>query len=92
MPVPVPVVLYEDASGDANPDEKKGFLEKIKEKLPGGYKKAEEHPAPPPAECTTADVPEHEVEAGKEKKGILEKIKEKLPGYHKNAGEEAPQH
>ncbi|MBO8589939.1 hypothetical protein INN88_15195, partial [Staphylococcus aureus] len=69
VPVPVPVVKCEDVPGDATPDEKKGFLEKIKEKLPGGYKKAEEHPAPPPAECTTAEVPEHEGEAGKEKKG-----------------------
>lgn len=87
----VPVVKCDDAPGDATPDEKKGFLEKIKEKLPGGHKKAEEH-APPPAECTTADVPAHEGEAGKEKKGILEKIKEKLPGYHKSEGEEGATH
>ncbi|KAL1349402.1 hypothetical protein HN51_025897 [Arachis hypogaea] len=75
-------------------EEKKGFLDKIKEKLPGGAnKKAEEHtatttpppPPPPPAECVETAHQHHEHEAqgeAKEKKGILEKIKEKLPGYH----------
>ncbi|KAI8024988.1 Dehydrin COR47 [Camellia lanceoleosa] len=64
-------------------EEKKDFLEKIKEKLPGQHKKAEEgNPAAPPPECAAdGNSPRSET---KDKKGILEKIKEKLPGYHKN--------
>ncbi|KAL9417445.1 hypothetical protein AB3S75_040433 [Citrus x aurantiifolia] len=59
-------------------EEKKGFLEKIKDKLPGQHKKAEEGAAG--AGCCPN---EHLAEGDeKEKKGILEKIKEKLPGYH----------
>lgn len=59
-------------------EEKKGFLEKIKDKLPGQHKKAEEGAAG--AGCCPN---EHLAEVDeKEKKGILEKIKEKLPGYH----------
>ncbi|KAF5794321.1 putative dehydrin [Helianthus annuus] len=70
------------------PEEKKGFMEKIKEKLPGGHKKeAEEHvtasPPPPPAATTYDEEGEH-----KEKKGIFEKIKEKIPGYHSKSEEE----
>ena len=70
------------------PEEKKGFLDKIKEKLPGQHKKAEEvpPPPPPPAECSPSSET-HEGEV-KEKKGILEKIKEKLPGYHPKTEEE----
>ncbi|XP_062079159.1 phosphoprotein ECPP44-like isoform X2 [Humulus lupulus] len=79
-----------------NPEEKKGFLEKIKDKLPGQHKKEDvvvvaTSPAPPPGVVhhdqpyssheTTTTATHHEGEA-KEKKGILEKIKEKLPGYH----------
>ncbi|PKA64667.1 Dehydrin Xero 1 [Apostasia shenzhenica] len=49
---------------------KKGIVEKIKEKLPGGHKEESER---------------QQSEAGEEKhekKGIVEKIKEKLPGAH----------
>ncbi|OMO91955.1 Dehydrin [Corchorus olitorius] len=56
-----------------NPEEKKGFLDKIKEKLPGQHKKPEEgtaHDVHPPAEGEPKE------------KGILEKIKEKIPGCH----------
>lgn len=71
-------------------EEKKGFLEKIKEKLPGGKKTEEEVVVTPPPP-TPVVAAEHdtttEVEA-KEKKGIFEKIKEKLPGYHPKAEEE----
>lgn len=82
----VPVEKYDEAVLPA-PEEKKGFLEKIKEKLPGQHKKAEEvPPPPPPAECSPS-AETHEGEA-KEKKGILEKIKEKLPGYHPKSEEE----
>jgi hypothetical protein len=73
-----------------HPEEKKTFIEKIKEKLPGGHKKPEESaaapvaPAPVEAVPTPAPAPVEEAEPSpKEKKGILEKIKEKLPGYHK---------
>ncbi|URE27581.1 Dehydrin [Musa troglodytarum] len=62
-------------------EEKKGFLEKIKEKLPGHKKPAEEIPAA----CAAEHEGEGEGEGheGKEKKGILGKLMEKLPGYHK---------
>nr|ABS44866.1 SK3-type dehydrin [Oryza sativa Japonica Group] len=82
-------------------EEKKGFLDKIKEKLPGGHKKPEDATAvPPPAAApaapATTPAPAHPPPAteevsspdGKEKKGILGKIMEKLPGYHKGSGEE----
>lgn len=86
--VPVEVVEQETPHSD----EKKGFLDKIKEKLPGHHKKTEEvqspPPPPPPAvEVTTAEAPSHEGET-KEKKGLLEKIKEKLPGYHPKTEED----
>ncbi|XP_041017810.1 phosphoprotein ECPP44-like [Juglans microcarpa x Juglans regia] len=92
----VPVEKYEEegvvhAAEPVQPEEKKGFLDKIKEKLPGQQKKTEEVPPPPPpshAEYAAAEpVPSHEGEA-KEKKGFLEKIKEKLPGYHPKTEEE----
>jgi len=64
-------------------EQKKGFLEKIKEKLPGGQKKTPEEVVV--AETTTI---EGGSEVPKEKKGIFEKIKEKIPGYHSKAEEE----
>jgi len=58
-------------------EEKKGFMDKLKEKLPGHGKKPED--ASPAAPVVAPPVKEaHPAE----KKGILEKIKEKLPGYH----------
>ncbi|KAL4575416.1 hypothetical protein LXL04_022259 [Taraxacum kok-saghyz] len=66
--------------------EKKSFIEKIKEKLPGEHKKAEEvHVAhvPKPAVVEHADEGEH-----KEKKSIFEKLKEKIPGHHSKSEEE----
>lgn len=64
-------------------DEKKGFVDKIKEKIPGGHpKKAAEDGG---VQC--GEVKGNEGEAAKEKKGIMEKIREKLPGYHKTGGE-----
>ncbi|CAH8342245.1 unnamed protein product [Eruca vesicaria subsp. sativa] len=68
-------------------DEKKGVMEKIKEKLPGHSEKPEDSQVV----NTEAAVPVTEETAvhPEEKKGILEKIKEKLPGYHaKSTGEE----
>ena len=63
-------------------EEKKGFMDKLKEKLPGHGKKPEEaSPAPVVA-------PPVEEAHPAEKKGILEKIKEKLPGYHPKTVEE----
>ena len=68
--------------------EKKGFLDKIKDKLPGG-KKTEEVAVPPPPAPVVADYSATTPEAeGKEKKGFLDKIKEKLPGYHPKSDEE----
>ncbi|KAK3425000.1 hypothetical protein EUGRSUZ_F01727, partial [Eucalyptus grandis] len=75
----------------ASADEKKGFLDKLKDKLPGGHKKADEvyspPPPPPPAECAPVEPP-YQDGSPKEKKGLLEKIKEKLPGYHPKGDEE----
>nr|ACT10283.1 dehydrin [Camellia sinensis] len=74
----------------AQQEEKKGIFEKIKGKLPGQNKKAEEVPPPPPAAeyaAPAAETHSHEAEP-KEKKGIFEKIKEKLPGYHSKTEEE----
>ncbi|XP_030527280.2 dehydrin ERD14 [Rhodamnia argentea] len=81
----VPVEKWEEPGAPA--DEKKGFIDKIKDRLPGGQKKADEVPSPPPAECPAAEPPCHEG-SPKEKKGLLEKIKEKLPGYHPKSDEE----
>ncbi|KAG6388340.1 hypothetical protein SASPL_149765 [Salvia splendens] len=88
----VPVEKYEDVLPAQEHEDKKGFLDKIKDKLPGG-KKTEEVAAPPPPAPAPAPVvadysattPEAE---GKEKKGFLDKIKEKLPGYHPKSDEE----
>ncbi|CAK8569287.1 unnamed protein product [Lathyrus sativus] len=81
----VPVEKVEVVDGTTGTEEKKGFLDKIKEKLPGGHKKTEDVTTPPPVvvapvptETTATTTTGHEGE----KKGILEKIKEKLPGYH----------
>lgn len=68
-------VPMEKCSGGGNaeteqPEEKKGFLETIKDKLPGQHKKGEEEILTPPA--------------AEEKKGIIDKIKERLPGQHKS--------
>ncbi|CAL1383744.1 unnamed protein product [Linum trigynum] len=70
---------------DVAPEEKKGFMDKIKDKLPGKKSTTAEEtpvvavaPAHPPAVAATE--PE-------EKKGFLEKIKEKLPGYHAKGSE-----
>ena len=67
-------------------DEKKGVMEKIKEKLPGHSEK----PADSQVVNTEAAVPvtTETAEHPEEKKGILEKIKEKLPGYHAKSTEE----
>nr|KJB14328.1 hypothetical protein B456_002G119600 [Gossypium raimondii] len=67
--------------------EKKGFMEKIKDKLPGQHKKDEEVTTPPPAAAAPTENDHHEGET-KEKKGFLEKIKEKIPGYHSKTEDE----
>jgi len=84
-------------------EEKKGFLEKIKEKLPGGHKKPEDAAAVPvthapavpvthaPAVPVHAPAPTAEEVSSpdaKEKKGLLGKIMDKLPGYHKTGEED----
>lgn len=61
-------------------EEKKGFMEKLKEKLPGHGKKPEDASAVAAAPVVVPPPVEEAHPA--EKKGILEKIKEKLPGYH----------
>lgn len=77
---PIPAAKSNDIeSGVSNGEEKKGFIEKIKDKLPGQHKEAEAG-APPEYHAP------HEGEP-KEKKGIMEKIKEKLPGGNKNEEE-----
>ena len=64
------------------PEEKKGFLEKIKDILPGQYKNTEEETIKPQSD-SEANGHDETVE----KKGFMEKIKDKFPGVHKN-GEE----
>ena len=69
--------------------EKKGVMEKIKEKIPGGHKDYDQH------QHTTAGATgggyggttdtygtTTTTEGTHEKKGFMEKIKEKLPGQH----------
>ncbi|KAG9130461.1 hypothetical protein Leryth_004419, partial [Lithospermum erythrorhizon] len=60
--------------------DKKGFLDKLIEKLPG-------HHNTEAATQITAnpDDNEHNNTTHPEKKGILEKIKENLPGHHENS-------
>lgn len=81
-----PTAVY--GEDEKKEDEKKGFLEKIKDKLPG-HKKPEDGPvvSPPPPEYENVEPAHHEGEV-KEKKGLLEKIKEKIPGYHPKTEEE----
>jgi len=76
-------------------EEKKGFLEKIKEKLPGGHKKPEDaaavpvtHAAPEPVHAPAPTAEEVSSPDAKEKKGLLGKIMDKLPGYHKTGEED----
>lgn len=68
------------------PEEKKGFLDKIKDKLPG-HKKTEDATLSPPTTPVPAAPVAEECDP-KEKKGIFDKIKEKIPGYHPKTEEE----
>ncbi|VAI47921.1 unnamed protein product [Triticum turgidum subsp. durum] len=96
-----------DVKTEATPavpeEEKKGFLEKIKEKLPGGHKKPEDaaavpvthaapapvtHAAPAPVHAPAPAAEEVSSPDAKEKKGLLGKIMDKLPGYHKTGEED----
>ncbi|KAK9748494.1 hypothetical protein RND81_02G061500 [Saponaria officinalis] len=64
-------------------EKKAGFLDKVKDKLPGGHNKADEH-------HVSADT---SLEAeGKDKKGFLDKIKDKIPGLHSKTPEEKKEH
>lgn len=68
-------------------EKKGGFLDKIKDKLPGQNKnKAEDHEVAAPV------VAEPCVEEEKEKKGFLDKIKDKIPGFHSKTDEEKKEH
>lgn len=88
-----------DVKTEATPavpeEEKKGFMEKIKEKLPGGHKKPEDaaavpvtHAAPAPVHAPAPTAEEVSSPDTKEKKGLLGKIMDKLPGYHKTGEED----
>lgn len=80
----VPVEKVEEHSEEQG---KKGLLEKIKDKLPGGGSKTT-HDQTPAAPAPPAEQHPHEPSptgADKEKKGLLDKIKEKLPGYHSSS-------
>jgi len=94
------VVVQDDVKTGTPPhapeEEKKGLLDKIKEKLPGGHnKKPEAAAAAAPAPPVHAPAPAPQAENvsspdGKEKKGgLLGKIMDKIPGYHKSSAEEA---
>ncbi|EOA15629.1 hypothetical protein CARUB_v10005866mg [Capsella rubella] len=67
----------EDAADQCETEEKKGIMEKIKEKLPAGIGHHDQA------------KPEHE--DGKEK-GFMEKVKDKLPGGHHGKPELEPHH
>lgn len=69
-------------------EDKKGLLDKIKEKLPGGHKKPEDAPAAVHAPAPAPHAEDVSSPDGKEKKGLLGKIMDKIPGYHKGSGEE----
>ena len=56
--------------------EKKGMMEKIKEKLPGGHRDGDRHHTT----ATTGGYGTTTTEGTHEKKGFMDKIKEKLPG------------
>ncbi|KAL9244073.1 hypothetical protein vseg_017884 [Gypsophila vaccaria] len=76
-------VVYSEPSHVTNETdhEKKGFLDKIKDKLPGHPKPEEHHvsAAPMAAEpCVEAEG----------KKGFLDKIKDKLPGFSSKSSED----
>ncbi|XP_062219863.1 dehydrin COR410-like [Phragmites australis] len=68
-------------------EEKKGLLDKIKERLPGGHKKPEDAAAPA-AHAPSPHTEDVSSPDGKEKKGLLGKIMDKIPGYNKGAPEE----
>lgn len=85
--------VVQKVEGDTPPapeEEKKGLLDKIKEKLPGGHKKPEDAGAAPAvhAPAPTAHTEDVGSPDGKEKKGLLGKIMDKIPGYNKGSGEE----
>jgi hypothetical protein len=67
--------------------EKKGVMEKIKEKLPGGHKDHDQQHTTAtggyaPGRTGTTDTYGTTTEGVHEKKGFMEKVKEKLPGQH----------
>ncbi|XP_042015957.1 phosphoprotein ECPP44-like [Salvia splendens] len=69
------VPIQEGNAAVEQPEEKKGFLEKVIEKLPGQHKNGD---------VETPPATEHELGCeNNQKKGIIDKIKEKLPGHHK---------
>ncbi|CAN8292263.1 unnamed protein product [Cochlearia groenlandica] len=78
VPVSEPPVATEET------EEKKGFMEKIKKKLPGHETKTEDDAAPVATPVPVVAEPP----VTEEKKGFMEKIKEKLPGHHAKSSEE----
>ncbi|CAN6246632.1 unnamed protein product [Urochloa humidicola] len=85
------VQKVEDDAPPAPEEEKKGLLDKIKEKLPGGHKKPEDAAAAPAGVHAPAPAPHVEDVSspdGKEKKGLLGKIMDKIPGYNKASADD----
>ncbi|XP_074279153.1 dehydrin ERD14-like [Silene latifolia] len=80
-------VTYSEPSHPEEDQDKKGFLDKIKDKLPGQKKVDEHHET-----VVTPVVAEPCVEGEKDKKGFLDKIKEKIPGFSSKTGEEKKEH
>lgn len=85
--------VEDDLKTDAPPapeEEKKGLLDKIKEKLPGGHKKPEDAAAAPAVHAPAPTPHTEDVSSpdGKEKKGLLGKIMDKIPGYNKGSTED----
>jgi len=63
--------------------EKKGFIDKIKDKLPGQKKVEEQHESTAPVAIEPSS---------NDKKGFMDKIKEKIPGFSSKGSEEKKEH
>lgn len=73
--------MQSEDDGEGGRRKKKGVMEKIKEKLPGGDHGADEQKNSATGTVIGGGVG-YGYEAGHEKKGLMDKIKEKLPGGH----------
>jgi hypothetical protein len=66
-------------TGTHGTGEKKGVMENVMEKLPGGHT---DHQQTTGITAGTTGTGTHGTDGTGEKKGIMDKIKDKLPGQH----------